>query len=171
MQARRAALQRLLADQSSRIPRPARHLLNGIVADDALLSRMHFCCPDERPLLRNSLLISTDEVPCWAILLGNVPGSAARTRAKLVLQGLNLAPAEILERLRTLPVWFIAVDPPYAAPAPGIAAALERTVYQLARLSPFRLRTRAILDQIDAALDEGDLQTCRRLHGLLPRQA
>ncbi|HWI61478.1 MAG TPA: hypothetical protein VNT75_06560 [Symbiobacteriaceae bacterium] len=170
MDARRAAVKKYLSERYDQIPRPARLLLTGILEDEALLSRMQFCRSEERPQLRNSLMVSTDEAPCWAILLGNVPGAPARARARLVLQGLNLTPAEILGRLRTLPVWFLALDTPYAEPVPGEAPLAENTVYMLARLQSARLRTLAIMDQIDAALDESDLETVRRLHLLLPRE-
>lgn len=170
MDARRAAVKKYLTDCYDQIPRPARLLLTGILEDEALLSRMQFCCQSERPQLRNSLLVSTDETPCWAILLGNQPGANARARARLVLQGLNLTPAEILSRLRMLPIWFLAIDTPYADPTPGEAVAAEHTVYMLARLQAARLRTLAIMDQIDAALDASELDVVRRLHGLLPRE-
>lgn len=168
MEARRAALKRLLSERYDLIPRPARLLLTGIVEDERLLAQMRFCCHDERPWLRNSLMISTEDAPCWAVLLGNTPGGAAKLRAKLVLQGLELSPGEILDRLRTLPIWFLAIDTPYATPVPGEATSVERTVYLLRQLSRSHLRQLAILDQIDAALDAGDLETCRRLRQLMP---
>lgn len=170
MEAKRSAVKKLLADRYDSIPRPARLLLTAIAEDELLLARMHFCRPDERMWLRNSLLVSTEDAQCWAVLLGNTPGAAARQRARLVLQGLGLSPGEILGQLRTLPVWFLAIDSPFAEPVPGEAPSIERTVYQLARLSGVRLRTRALLDQIDAALDAGDMAACRRLHLLLPKE-
>jgi hypothetical protein len=157
----------MLKERYDLIPRPARLLLMGIVEDEALLSRMHFCCPDERLWVRNSLLISSDDAPVWALLLGNTPGGTSRARARLVLQGLDLTPAEILDRLRALPVWFLAIDQPYATPVPGEAAAIELTVYALARLPAERVRARAIQDQIDAALEAGDFEACARLRSLL----
>jgi len=167
LEARRTAVKRLLKERYDLIPRPARLLLMGIVEEEALLTRMRFCCPDERPWLRNSLLVSADDAPVWALLLGNTPGAPSRQRARLVLQGLDLLPSEILDRLRVLPVWFLAIDPPYATPVPGEAPAVERTVYLLSRLPTEEMRNRALLDQIDAGLGAGEFDTCQRWRSLL----
>lgn len=167
LEARRTAVKRLLKERYDLIPRPARLLLMGIVEEEALLARMRFCCPDERPWLRNSLLVSADDAPVWALLLGNTPGAPSRHRARLVLQGLDLSPAEILDRLRALPIWFLAIDPPYATPVPGEAPSVERTVYLLTQLPAERMRVKALQDQIDAALEAGDFEACQRLRLLL----
>lgn len=170
MESRRAVLRALLTERRQVIPRPARLLLTMLLEDDDLLSRMHFCQPDERTYLRNSLLIATEETACWAVLLGNTPGSAGHVRARLVLEGLNLSPGEITGRLRSLPVWFLAIDAPFAAPVRGQAAATETTAYRLAGLPAAQLRRRALLDQIDAALADGNFDACRALSRLLQSQ-
>jgi hypothetical protein len=168
LEARRTAVKRLLKERYILIPRPARLLLMGIVEEEALLARMRFCRPDERPSLRNTLLVSADEAPVWALMLGNTPGAPSRQRAQLVLQGLDLSPAEILDRLRVLPIWFLAIDLPYADPVPGEAHSVERTVYALSQLPADRIRAKAVKDQIDAALEAGDFEACERLRQLLP---
>ena len=95
IQEKRAAIKQLLTMRYAVIPRPARLLLSGLAEDDDLLSRMHFCQPEERPSLHNSVLVSTEETACWAVLLGNRPDGGAASRAKLVLEGLELTAGEI----------------------------------------------------------------------------
>lgn len=168
---KRLVLERLLAERSDSLYRPARRFLDGLLGDENLLGRMQFCRSEERPKLRNSVLISTEETPCWSVLLGNEPGGgpgSAAARARLALEGLDLGPVQLLERLRELPVWFLALDLPDVQPAPGEALTIELTVRSLMQVPWSDLRRLALLDQIDAALDDGDLQACHRLWAKLP---
>lgn len=167
---RRNRLSELLARRYQVIPRPAREFLTSLLEDGPLLARMHFCLAEERSRLRNSVLIATEEVSCWGVLLDNDPQGGrktARERAKRALSGLEMTPEETLERLRQLPVWFLAVDPPFAQPPAGEAPRIEWTIYQLARLNPARIRRLTINDQLDAALQDGDYVAARHLRHLL----
>lgn len=169
---KRLVLTRLLAERSQLLPRPARQFLEHLLRDDPLLERMSFCRCEERAGLRNSVLIATQDGHCWGVLLGNDPESGrGPSRARLALEGLDLSPAELVEQLRTLPIWFLAVDPEYASPAAGTAAHLETTVHRLAALPAERIRRTALLDQIDAALDAGDREAYERLRALLNQLA
>lgn len=163
---KRNVLGKFIESRKPLLPRPARRFLEELLKDDELLSRMHFCTPEDRRRLRNSVLICTEEVPCWAVLLGNEP-DAPSSRVRLALEGLNLSARQVLERLRGLPVWFLAVDSDLVAPTPGDAPRMEQTIYRLADASVFRLRRLALLDQVDAALDAGDRKAFKRLSRLL----
>jgi len=168
---KRLVLERLLAERSDSLYRPARRFLDGLLGDEALLSRMQFCRSEERSKLRNSVLISTEETPCWSVLLGNEPGGgpgSSAARARLALEGLDLGPIQLLERLRELPVWFLALDLPDVQPTLGEALSIEQTVRSLMTVPWSALHRIALLDQIDAALDDGDLQACHRLWAILP---
>lgn len=166
----RLVLQTLLTEQRTALPRPAVKFLDALLADETVLSRMQFCRPVERHQLRNSVLIATEDSPCWGVMLGNETGAgpgAAAQRTRLALEGLELTPDEVLQRLRPVPIWFLALDPPYADPAPGEAVRLEQTVYALATMQAGHLRRLALMDQIDAALEAGDRESCERLRQLL----
>jgi hypothetical protein len=166
----RQVLRRLLTEQKAQLPRPAAHFLEKLLADEDLLSRMRFCRLDERHLLRNSVMISVDDTPCWGVMLGNEPDGSrttAQARSKLALEGLDLTPDQVLERLRPLPVWFLALDEFVAAPPQGEAPKAERTRYAFSAMSADSMRRLAILDQIDAALDAGDREGYERLRKLL----
>lgn len=167
---KRLLLKRLLEERRKVLPRPARQFLEGLLGDEELLSRMRFCRASERSRLRNSVLIATEDAQCWAVLLDNDPEGArggAHARARMALEGLDLSPAQVLERLKPLPVWFLAVDPPVEQPPAGEAVQLDRTIHGLAAIAPGRLRRLALLDQIDAALDAGDREGYERLRVLL----
>lgn len=161
----RHVLLRLLEERRGSLPRPARLFLEDVVRDDELLRRMRFCRQDERGRLRNSVLISLEDGPCWAVLLGNDPTSlnGSQARARLALEGLDLSPAQVLGRLRELPIWFLALDPAYACPPPGEAARVEETGYRLARLDAPALRRQALHDQLDAALEQNDREAWDRI--------
>lgn len=166
----RLVLQNLLAEQRTALPRPAVQFLDALLADESVLSRMQFCRPAERHQLRNSVLIATVDSPCWGVMLGNETGAgpgAAAQRTRLALEGLELTPGDVLERLRPLPVWFLALDPPYADPTPGEAVRLEHTVYALVSMQSSHLRRLALMDQIDAALEAHDKESYERLRQLL----
>jgi hypothetical protein len=170
---KRLIVEQLLFEQRLALPRPARQFLDGLLVDPSLLARMAFCRGEERSHLRNSVLISAEDGGTWAVMLGNDPSGgrpAALERSRLALEGLGLTHAEVLERLASCPIWFLAVDQPYADPPPGKAMALERGAHQLAGLPIDRMRRRALLDQIDAALDDGDRAAFERLHRLLDRK-
>lgn len=162
----RLVLQRLLTERR-KLPRPAAHFLDGLLADEELLARMRFCRPEERQLLRNTVLISLEDGTCWAVMLGNDPEGPSRVRPRLALEGLDLTPQEVLQRLRPLPIWFLALDPAYVAPEPGAAVKAEQTGYRLASLPFERLRRLALTDQLDAALEAGDHEACRRIRSQL----
>lgn len=165
----RLVLLRVLEQCRKGLPRPARLFLEEVLRDDALLGRMRFCRLDERARLRNSVLISVEDGPCWAVLLGNDPTGrdGSKARARLALEGLDLSPAQVISRLRDLPIWFLALDPGFACPPPGEAARLEETGYRLAQLNRSALRRQALLDQLDAALDARDRDAWDRIQGLL----
>lgn len=166
----RLVLKRLGAEQKGSLPRPAAQFLEALLGDEHLLGRMQFCRPQERHQLRNSVLIATDDSPCWGVMLGNDtgpgPGGASR-RTRLALEGLELSPDEVLQRLRPLPIWFLALDPPYADPEPGAAPRAENTAYLLAAMHAAKLRRSALMDQIDAALEAHDKESYERLRALL----
>lgn len=167
---KRLIVEQLLFEQRLALPRPARQFLDGLLVDPSVLSRMAFCRVEERSHLRNSVLISAEDGGTWAVMLGNDPTggrAAAVERSRLALEGLDLTHAEVLERLAICPIWFLAVDQPYATPPAGRAMALEKGAHQLAGLGS--LRRRALLDQIDAALDDGDRGAFERLQRLLDR--
>lgn len=167
---KRSVLQRLLSDRRDLLPRPARQFLQSLLNDDLLLDRMHFCRAGERGQLRNSVLITTDDGCCWAVLLGNDPEggrSASNARARLALEGLDLSPSDVLARLRGTPIWFLAVDEAFVSPPAGEAAATDRTVHRFMAMPAGAIQRLAIWDQIDAALDAGDHATCARLRALL----
>jgi hypothetical protein len=171
---KRHVLGRLLSERRPHLPRPARLFVEGLLQDEPLLERMRFCRWEERGQLRNSILISTEDGTCWAVLLGNDPENSrtsSMARARLALEGLDLSPAEVLDRLRQVPIWFLALDDEYSTGVGGEAAAADRTAHRLAAL-PFEDLRRAVLwDQMDAALEAGDLTACRRLRELLAASA
>ncbi|MDB4896934.1 MAG: hypothetical protein JWN15_3196 [Firmicutes bacterium] len=167
---KRSVLQRLLSDRRDLLPRPARQFLDGLLKDDPLVERMRFCRAQERGQLRNSVLISTEDGCCWAVLLGNDPEagrSASHARARLALEGLDLSPGDVLEQLRRTPIWFLAVDEAFISPPAGEAAATDRTVHRFMAMPAGAIRRAVLWDQIDAALDSGDHATCARLRALL----
>ncbi len=167
---KRLVLTRLLEAKREVLPRPARQFLEKLLKDEALLERMGFCRSEERARLRNSVLIATEDACCWSVLLDNQPDAGragAQQRSRLALEGLDLSPDEVLERLRGLPIWFLAVDPVFASPPGGEAVRLENTLYRMVRMRAARLRRIALLDQIDAALDEGNRNAFKRLARLL----
>lgn len=167
---KRSVLQRLLSDRRELLPRPARQFLHGLLKDELLLDRMQFCRAGERGQLHNSVLISTEDGCCWAVLLGNDPDGgrpAASARARLALDGLDLSPGDVLARLRRTPIWFLAVDETFISPPAGEAAAIDRTVHRFMAMPAGVIRRIALWDQIDAALDNGDHVACARLRALL----
>lgn len=161
----RLLLGNFLTERRATMTRPARKFLEGLLCDDLLLARMRFCRWDERRYLHNSVLITTEGGAVWAVMLGHDPdaGQSARGRAALALDGLDLSPDQVLERLRQVPLWFLAIDAGYAAPPAGEAARADRTAYQLSRMPAESMRRKALLDQIDAALEAGDVAVCARL--------
>lgn len=165
----RTLLLRLLEERRSQLPRPALRFLDLVLREEQLLERMHLCRPTERSAVRNSVWIST-EIGCWSVLLGNDPTGgtrAAQRRARLALEGLNLSPLEVVDCLRPLPVWFLALDSDVIEPPAGEAARLEHTRSRLAGMNAAHLRRTALLDQVDAALDARDEQGLLRLRRLL----
>ena len=165
---KRLVLRRFLEERRHLILRPAKQFLEGLLCDAELLGRMRFCLADERRELRNSVLVSTADVACWAVLLDNDPErGGAQARGRLALEGLDLSPADVLARLRSEPVWFLALEPAAGAPKPGEAVRIQRTVLGLAGAASRDLRRLALLDQIDAALDEGNREAYSRLQQLL----
>ncbi len=160
---------RLLTERRNALPRPALKFIDLLRRDDVLLGRMHLCRPVERSRVSHSVWISHEQ-GCWSVLLGNDPeggNRSAQSRARLALEGLDLSPSEVAERLRAVPVWFLAVDPDVALPPAGEAARLERTVMRLSALSSEQVRRTALLDQIDAALEARDTEAAERLRRLL----
>jgi|GEM_PF-5973877 len=169
--ARRRLVRQILEERSPCLLRPASQFLTSILADDALLGSMCLCHPRERSSLRNSVLIAAGETACWAPMLGNDPDGGRRgaeQRARLVLDGLDLSPGDLLERLRSLPIWFLAIEDWPELPETGQARLSEWTVYQMARLPSAHLRRMALMDQIDAALDARDHDAAWRIWRLLP---
>lgn len=151
------------------LPRPARRFLDLLLPEAEILARMYLCRPEERAAVRHSVWIST-EYGCWSVLLGNDPAKGARSaqaRARLALEGLDLTPGEVVERLRSVPVWFLALDEQDADIPAGEAARIERTLGGLAALRPADLRRRVLMDQLDAALDAGDRVGFDRIRRLL----
>lgn len=166
----RLVLARLLAERSKALPRTARRFLEILLSDELLLGRMRFCRSEERAKLKNSVLISCGDAPCWGVMLGNAPEagrSATADRARLAVEGLSYSIDEVLHRLRTLPVWFLAVDPEYAFPDEAESIRIENTIYRMARADARGLRRQALMDQVDAALDDGDQEAYHRLCELL----
>jgi hypothetical protein len=163
----RLVLTRLLAERRNLLPRPAARFLDGLLQDEALLASMEFCRRDERHQLRNSVLVATEEDGAWAALLGHDPDARTGPRPRTAQETPAPGAEEVLDRLQGLPVWFLAVDPAYLLPEPGAAARTERTRYGLAACHGPRLRRLALIDQIDAALDEGDRDAYQRLRVLL----
>lgn len=165
---KRSVLRRFVEERRHLIPRPARQFLEGLLRDSDLLSRMIFCRAEERKDLHNSVLVSTLETACWAVMLGNDPErGGAQARSRLALEGLNMSPAEVLERLRQEPVWFLALEPSEIDQRSGEAVRVQRTILGLAGAETRGLRRLALLDQIDAALDEGNREAYARLQHLL----
>lgn len=166
----RLVLDRLLTERKAHLPRPAAQFLERLLRDDDLLRRMRFCRLDERHLLRNSVLISVEDSPCWGVMLGNEPDgtrTTAQARSKLALEGLDLTPDQVMERLRPLPVWFLALDNSVFAPPPGEAPAIEKVQFAFRAMSAEEMRRLALLDQIDATLEAGDREGYERLRKLL----
>lgn len=163
----RLVLTRLLAERRNLLPRAVVRFLDGLLSDEAALDAMAFCRMDERLQVRNSVLIATEGPVTWSVLLDHEPGSKAATRPRQAGDGSDLSPEGLLERLRALPVWFLAVDAAFALPEPGAAARTERTLYGLAALQGRRMRRLALIDQIDAALEDGDRDAYDRLRELL----
>lgn len=166
---RRHLLLRLLTERRALISRPAVRFLEAVAADEELQNRMHLCRISERSQLRNTIWIST-QTSCWSVLLGNDPGGGARaaaSRARLALEGLDMTVPEVLQRLRSVPVWFLALDEEEAEPPAGEALRLQDTLTRLSNCNAERLRRSALLDQVDAALEAGDLHGLEGLRRLM----
>lgn len=164
VQAKRSLLERFLAERSSSMPRKGAIFLELVLQSDALCT-MHFCRPRDRAKLRDSILIATTGVSVWGVLLGNDSGGGPERRVRLCLDLLDLTPAQVLERLQSLPVWFLCIDEAYTPAEEHRPPDVEATV--MAPAPWHRLRRLALLDQLDAALDEGDWAIAGKLRSLL----
>ncbi|MFZ5816707.1 MAG: hypothetical protein ACOY93_15660 [Bacillota bacterium] len=165
-------LQQALRAGGNRLPRAAARLVMAVLADTELLERMRFCNPTDRRHLRDSILVSAEDGGCYSVILGSEGPQGERgrgNRTRLALEGLNLPLFDLLERLRTLPVWFLAVDEAVHQVEPGEAIRLQETIYRLASLSGTALRRLALQDQLDAALDAEDYGACARIREVMDR--
>jgi hypothetical protein len=161
--AKKAIVRRFLQERRQLMPRRGILFLE-LLLGSGPLGTMHFCTEYERARLRDSVLVMTEVVSVWAVMLGNEP-DRAEARARLSLEQLDLTPPAVIDRLRDLPVWFLCIDEPYRPRRPRRAADVERAALSLPNAPA--LRRTALLDQLDAALDERDWTRVSALRSLL----
>jgi hypothetical protein len=148
----RLAITRLMATAERRLPAAALCFLERLLAEPAALQVCRLCAAGEWGEIQSLIQIETN-LSTWQARVGGAP--------------VSLEPEALVTRLMAEPVWFLCVTGAPLQPLEGDPLLTDRAARLFATLESGRIRRIALLDQIDAALDDGDRERYDRLQRLL----
>jgi hypothetical protein len=148
----RLAITRLMATAERRLPVTALLFLERLLGEPAALQVGRLCATGEWGEIQSLIQIDTNR-STWQARVGGAP--------------VALEPEALVTRLMAEPVWFLCVSGARIEPLEADPILTDRAARLFASLESGRIRRIALLDQIDAALDDGDRETYDRLQRLL----